>query len=136
MKNMLQFLLVLTAIAAAYPQNIAGSITGMVTDSSGAVVPTAKAVARNTGTGGVTTVQADAEGVYWLRNLPVGEYTITVESAGFQKFEAKDVRLQVNEVVRVDVPMRVGAMTETVTVAGNAVTVDTTTSTLKSVVDP
>ncbi|MBI2686860.1 MAG: TonB-dependent receptor [Acidobacteria bacterium] len=122
-------------LSIAYSQNVSGSITGIVTDSTGGVLPNARASARNTGTGALFAAQADADGTYWLRNLPVGTYNVTVEAGGFQKFEAKDVRLQVNEVARVDVRMSVGAITETVTVQGNALTVDTTSSTLKAVVD-
>ncbi|HEU0119721.1 MAG TPA: carboxypeptidase regulatory-like domain-containing protein [Bryobacteraceae bacterium] len=123
------------ASVPALCQAVTGTITGIVTDSSGAVVPNAKASARNMGTAAVFSATADTEGVYWLRNLPVGSYSVNVEASGFQKFEATDVRLQVNETARVDVRMKVGSMTETVTVQGNAVTVDTTTSTLKAVVD-
>ncbi len=122
-------------VPAAFAQNVSGSITGVVTDPSGGTVPNARASARNAGTGAVFNAQSDGDGTYWLRNLPVGAYTVNVEAGGFQKFEAKDVRLQVNEVARVDVRMTVGALTETVTVQGSAVAVDTTTSTLKSVVD-
>ena len=121
--------------SAGWAQNVSGSITGVVTDSSGGVVPSAKATARNTGTAAVFTALTSADGVYFLRNLPVGEYDIVVEAGGFQKFEVKDIRLQVNEVSRLDVRLSVGATTETVTVQANAVTVDTTTSTLKAVVD-
>ena len=139
MKILRNCTLLLAALAVSVPaalaQNVAGSITGVVTDSSGGTVPAARATARNAGTGASFNAQADADGTYWLRNLPVGAYNITVEAGGFQKFEAKDVRLQVNEVARIDVKMSVGAITETVTVQGNAVTVDTTTSTLKAVDD-
>jgi len=135
MKLVLAFALTAIGGAAALAQNVSGSITGTVTDTSGGVVPAAKATARNTGTGATFTAATDNDGVYWLRNLPVGGYDLLVEAGGFQKFEAKDVRLQVNEIARLDVRLGVGATTETVTVAANAVTVDTTTSTLKAVVD-
>ena len=123
------------AVPPGYSQNVTGSITGVVTDASGGLVPNAKATARNIGTSAVFTAQSGSDGAYWLRNLPVGAYNVSVEAGGFQKFEAKDIRLQVNEVARVDVRMSVGAITETVTVQANTVTVDTTTSTLKAVVD-
>lgn len=123
------------ATPLAFAQNVTGAITGSVTDSSGGSVPNAKATARNTGTGAIFTAVSDNEGTYWLRNLPVGGYDTIVEAGGFQKFESKDVRLQVNEVARIDVRLSVGATSETVTVEANAVTVDTTTSTLKTVVD-
>ena len=80
-------------VPAAFAQNVSGSITGVVTDPSGGTVPNARASARNAGTGAVFNAQSDGDGTYWLRNLPVGAYTVNVEAGGFQKFEAKDVRL-------------------------------------------
>lgn len=116
-------------------QNVTGSFTGVVTDPTGAVVPNARVNARNTGTSALFPTQTDSEGVYWVRNVPIGVYDISGEVVGFQKFEVRQVRVQVNEVTRVDIKLSVGATTETVTVQGSAVVVDTTTATLKTVVD-
>jgi outer membrane receptor protein involved in Fe transport len=128
-------LIVLLAAPFAFSQNIYGSFTGVVTDSSGSVAPNALVTARNTGTAAVFTSRSDGEGTFWIRNLPVGVYDITGELSGFQKFEVRGVRVQVDEVVRVDMKLSIGAATETVTVAGVASVVDTTTATLKGVVD-
>src|SRR2546427_9423309 len=119
----------------AFCQNVNGTFTGVVTDATGAVAPNASVTARNTGTSAAFTAHSDGEGVYWIRNIPVGVYDITAESPGFQKFETKGVRVQVNEIVRVDVKISVGSTNETVTVTGAATIVDTTTATLKAVVD-
>lgn len=128
-------LIVLLAMTPVFGQNIFGSFTGVVTDSSGGVAPNALITARNTGTGAVFSAHTDGEGVFWIRNLPVGLYDITAELSGFQKFDVKGVRVQVDEVVRVDMRLSVGSTTDTVTVAGVASVVDTTTATLKAVVD-
>src|SRR5262249_40141162 len=74
-------------------------------------------------------------GTYARRALPVGVYTLTAELRGFKKFETSGVRVQVTEVVRVDVTLTLGEVTETVAVSGLAVTVGTQTPTLKTVVD-
>ena len=118
-----------------FGQNIYGSFTGVVTDSSGSLVPSAIVTARNTATAAVFKSRSDGEGVFWIRNLPVGVYDITGELTGFQKFEARDVRVQVDEVVRVDIRLSIGSNSETVTVTDVASVVDTTTATLKAVVD-
>jgi len=128
-------LMVVLAAPSAFSQSIYGSFTGIVTDSSGSVVPNAQVTARNTGTAAVFTSRSDGEGTFWIRNLPVGVYDITGELSGFQKFEVPGVRVQVDEVVRVDMKLSIGAATETVTVAGVGSVVDTTTATLKAVVD-
>jgi len=112
-----------------------GTFTGVITDATGAVAPNASVTARNTGTSAAFTARSDGEGVYWIRSIPVGVYDITAESPGFQKFEARGIRVQVNEIVRVDIKLNLGSTTETVTVTGAATIVDTSTATLKAVVD-
>ena len=126
---------VVLAAPSVFSQRIYGSFTGVVTDPSGGVAPNALVTAHNTGTGAAFTAHSDAEGVFWIRNLPVGVYDLTGELPGFQKFDVKGVRVQVDEVVRVDMRLTVGATTETVTVAAVASVVDTNSATLKAVVD-
>jgi len=131
----MRHLIAVFLLATAAWADVTGTITGVVTDASGAVVPRAEVVAINTGTNAPFRAFSDEQGVYFLRGLPVGIYSLTGTLRGFKKFETKDVRLQVNEVVRVDVPLVVGETAETVTVVGEAVHVDTTTATLRTVVD-
>ena len=137
MKNMLVRLLpiaLLTAVSA-FSQNINGTFTGVISDATGGVTPNANITARNVATAAMFSAKSDEVGAYVLRNIPVGVYDITGELPGFQKFEAKGVRVQVGEVIRVDMRLSVGNATETVTVNAATNTVDTTSSTLKSVVD-
>src|SRR5436189_5191584 len=99
MKNLIRrSLAILPALlltGSPFGQNVNGTFTGIVTDTTGAVAPNASITARNTGTSAVFTARSDGEGVYWIRNIPVGVYDITAEVRGFQKFETKDVRVQV-----------------------------------------
>src|SRR5262245_7090709 len=115
--------------------DVTGTITGVVTDPTGAVVPNSEIVALNTGTNARFRAMSDAQGVYFLRSLPVGVYNLAVTHPCFRNCETKDVRLQFNEVVRVDVALAVGETSDAVTVAGEIVHVDTTTATLRTVVD-
>src|SRR5260370_21288391 len=128
-------LIIVLAARVGFSQNIYGCFTGIVTDSSGSVVPSALVTARNTGTAAVFTSRSDGEGTFWIRNLPVGVYAITGELTGFQKFEVPRGRVQVDEVVRVVIKLSVGAAAEQVTVAGVGSVLDTTTATLKAAVD-
>lgn len=121
--------------AAAHAQNVNGVITGRVLDPSGATVPNASVAAVNTGTAARFTTTSSDEGYYTLPALPVGVYDIRVEAAGFQAFTVQGIRLQVNETIRVDASLVVGASTETVTVTAESVVVDTISPTLKAVVD-
>lgn len=118
-----------------YSQNVTASIAGAVTDPSGAVIPSVEVVATNEGTSARFQAVTDSNGQYTIRALPIGTYTLTAEAQGFRKYENRHVRVQVNEVARVDIALSVGAATETVTVTAEVVTVDTTSAVLKTVVD-
>jgi hypothetical protein len=129
------FLLGLGAALPLAAQNVTGSIAGVVKDGTGAVVPNATVTAMNAGTRATFQATSDSEGGYSIRAIPIGIYDLAAEVAGFKKFEARGIRLQVNEVARVDILLALGATTEAITVSGVVVNVDTTSSTLKTVVD-
>jgi len=116
-------------------QNVTGSVAGVVKDPSGSVVPSITVLAINEGTGARFQTTTDSDGQYTIRAVPIGVYSLTAEAQGFKRFETVGVRLQVNEVARVDITLAIGATTETVTVNSEVVTVDTTTAVLKTVVD-
>ena len=122
-------------VAAAHAQNVTGTISGVVRDPTGAVVPNAVLRATNTGTSASFQAVSNSEGQYAIRTIPIGEYELEAEAAGFKKWETAGIRLQVDEIARVDIVLSVGAATESVTVTGDVVNVDTETATLKNVVD-
>src|SRR6476646_1831373 len=122
-------------VTTSYAQNVTGSIVGMVRDPTGAVVPGATVRAINTGTSASFQGTSNAEGQYAIRTIPIGEYKMEVEASGFKKYETTGIRLQVDEIARVDIPLSVGAATESVTVSAETVSVDTETATPKNVVD-
>jgi hypothetical protein len=122
-------------VAAAFAQNVTGSIAGVVRDPSSSVVASITVLAVNEGTGARFQAATDSDGQYTIRAVPIGVYSLSAEAPGFKRFETSGVRLQVNEVARVDITLAIGATTETVTVRSEVVTVDTTTAVLKSVVD-
>ena len=124
-------------VLAAPPLWGQGSVTifGAVTDSSEAVIPGASVTVTNQETGLTRTVETDASGDYLVGQLPIGVYTVRVESAGFKTFSQTDIQVQVDDNRRVDVTLEVGEVTETVTVAAEATQVDTRSGTLREVVD-
>lgn len=127
------FLLILTA--AGFAQNPSGSIAGVVKDETGAVIPTATVAAVQEATNARWTATADSAGAYTFRALPIGSYRIEVEMAGFKRYEATGIRVQVNETARVDPILGIGSVTESIEVEASVVHVDTETGTLKTVVD-
>ena len=95
-----------------------GTITGTITDASGAVVPGAQITATQTTTGVARATNTDAQGFYTLTFLPIGDYEITVSQAGFATLDRKGIVLNADSTVALNLTLRVGAATETVTVTG------------------
>ncbi len=116
-------------------QTTTGAITGVIRDAASGVLPGVTVKATHEGTNAETAAVSNDEGVYVLRGLPVGRYTVVAERQGFQAARNTNVVVRVNEDVRLDIGLKVGAVTETVTVSGTATTVDTTSGTLRTVVD-
>ena len=112
-----------------------GSISGTVTDSSGANVPGAVVAATQTKTGRKTTVNSNDAGAYVFPAMAPEQYTISATARGFQQYVQTGVILQANQAATVNIVLQVGAVTETVNVEANAVQVDTTTGTLSQVID-
>lgn len=112
-----------------------GRLTGVARDEAGASVPGALITATNVGTSATLDATTDAEGIYTLRTVPVGAYTVTVEATGFKKSVFPDVIVNVNEDTRLDPSLTVGVVSEEVTITGQTTQVDTTTPTLKNVID-
>jgi hypothetical protein len=110
----------LICAVAAFAQGDRGTITGTVTDPTGAVVPNAAIQVTSSDTAAVYQVATTNTGNYTLANLPVGTYVLTVESPGFKKFERPGLVVQVAETERVDAVLQVGASTDTVTVNAEA----------------
>src|SRR5258708_39339767 len=103
-------LLVLTFCAASWAQDT-GSITGTVTDSSGAAVVSAAVVVASPDHGIDRHTVTNSAGEYNASALPGGTYNVLVTATGFKKFQAKGVVLDVAQKARVDVALQVGAAT-------------------------
>jgi len=113
-------LAVLPLTCALLGQSNRGAITGTVSDSTGSLVPGVEVVLVNTDTGAKSDTVTTGTGNYSLLQLPVGTYTLTVEKAGFSKFEQSNIQVQVAVTTRVDVVLKVGAATESVTVTAES----------------
>lgn len=110
-------------------------ITGTVTDPQGAVLPGAKVTAKNEATGVTYSAQTSSAGAYSFESLPVGNYEIKVEAAGFRTYTSAANVLTVGAPLVVEVPMQVGAATEIVSVTGSYEKLTTTNAALGDVVE-
>jgi hypothetical protein len=120
--------------APAAVAQVSASISGNVTDATGGAVPAATITARNVETGVERTVTTDAEGVYRLLVLPVGEYQIRTAKAGFSESVREGVHLSVGQQAVVDVALRVGNVEQQIRVVEDASPVSTTTSDISGLV--
>ncbi len=113
-------MLCLLLAATAHAQSDRGTITGTVTDSSGAVVPGAIVVAENPQTGTRHETVSTSTGSYTLPQVPVGVYNLTVALEGFGRFHQEGIRIYVAQSARVDAKLLVGGVAEEVNVIANA----------------
>ncbi len=129
-----EVLIVLAAVAissgVALAQSTAADIVGTVRDPSGAVVPAVVVKAVQAETNFIRETQTNADGIYEFRILPPGTYTLTAEVAGFKKYINEDIPLASRQVLRIEISLVVGSITENVTVVSEVPMVNTETGTL------
>jgi hypothetical protein len=129
-RSMLLFCLVLfaacllTGLAGA--QTVTGSITGQVTDASGAAIPNATVTAVSIDTGVSTPAQTNKDGFYTIRFLPIGQYKVTTAAAGFSERATAPFALEINQTIKIDTALKVGAASTTVEVTESAPILNTT----------
>jgi len=121
------FALVVNVAAQGGPR---GAISGTVKDEKGAAVAGAQINLVNSTTG-VTerTATSDSSGGFNMAQLPIGDYRLTVTATGFSKAEVPDVKVNVSETTTVNVPLKVGQISESVTVTGAATEIQLSSAT-------
>ncbi|MFN7934540.1 MAG: TonB-dependent receptor [Bryobacteraceae bacterium] len=125
--------LILTLPAAA--QSTSSTVSGKITDPSGATVPAASITASNEDTGLRRATTSNDNGVYVVPLLPPGRYRLSVQKDGFKPITRSGIVLQVDQVARIDFVLDLGAVAETVEVTDNAPLLQQDTSALGQVVD-
>jgi hypothetical protein len=119
----------------AWGQEVTASITGTVSDPSGAAVPGAAVTARSTERGLSYTATTNDSGLYRIAQLPVGTYTLRVEKSGFAVASHPAFVLTLNQVARIDTTMKVGQTSETVEVTAAAPVMETDTTQVDTVIN-
>jgi len=128
----LTFMFFALALASA---SITGSISGVVTDASGAVLPGASVIATDTLTGIKTSVKTDAKGFYSLPALPIGTYDLEISHAGFKTYRKTGMVIDANAAIRADAGLDVGAISEQVEVRMDSVHVETQSTQMGEVIE-
>jgi hypothetical protein len=123
------FVPLVLAGALSQAQTFRGGINGTITDASGASISGAKITAIDTATAAVRDTVSSGAGEFSFNDLPQSTYTVTAEAAGFQSTKATGVRVDAGKVYTLPIRLSVAQQAETVEVAADALSLDTTTTT-------
>jgi hypothetical protein len=126
-------LFLVAALAAALPcllmaDVLYGTLTGTVTDKSGAVVPNVTVTVTNQDTGAVRISTTGAQGDYLVPNLLSGTYTVSLQGPGFAGYTQKNITIEINRQVRVDGTLQPAGVSQSVTVTGATPVLQTETA--------
>lgn len=127
------FSLAIFLVPSAQSQENA-TITGTVTDSSGAAVPNAAISLTSQATGQVRQTVSNTDGIYSFGNVGVGHFTLSASATGFQRFTRTDIVVNTAQTLKEDVGLAVGSEGQTITVQANALQVQTETSELSNLI--
>ncbi len=133
MKTLKIVLLWLAAVmmpAISPAQDAAGKIFGTVYDQQGAVIPGAQIHVTNSATGDIRSAATDKDGSFQVLALPIGSYKLTAEHSGFRTVNSAEQKLQINQSLRIDIKMQVGATDQSIDVGAEASPVETVNPTL------
>jgi len=136
MKVLFALLLCAFAFIPTHAQTITGDINGTVTDAGGAVIPGASVTVTNVDTGVAVSTTSNSAGVYSVRFLQIGNYTVSVIAKGFEKTVVPAFTLESGQIAKIDAKLTVGAATTTVQVSGNfAPLINAQNGTVDSIID-
>jgi len=120
---------------SAAAQTVTGTLSGTITDVSGAVVPEIEVTAKNVETGLTRSTKTNGEGYYLMSFLPLGAYNVTVEAKGFKKTTKTDVQIELNKNTVSNFSLEVSVVGEAVQITGETPQIETTTGEIKHSLD-
>ena len=123
-------------VVSVHAQFGSGALTGTVTDPSGAAVVGAQLTLTNRATGSQARFTSDDRGDYTFRNVPPGTYDLSVTGSGFENYTQKNIEVTINQSVRADVVLKVGAQNETISVEGDNSLINYDNGTVQGGADP
>jgi len=119
----------------AFAQSDNATVSGIVKDPTGAVIPKAKVVLKNQSTGLTREATTNESGNYVIPTVPPGYYTVTMEATGFKKYESKDNKVDPGTPANFSGALQVGALTETIEVTATVTALQTETGALGKLVE-
>jgi Carboxypeptidase regulatory-like domain/TonB dependent receptor len=133
LKRFFLCLFILSGVSFLYGQSTFGTIVGVVKDPAGAVIAQAQVAVTNEGTNVTQRTSTDQNGRYEVSHLNPGSYTVALQSTGFAQFQDRNILLETGQILRIDVQLSLGSVSETISVTGQAAAIDTETGTISDV---
>ncbi|MBI4909369.1 MAG: TonB-dependent receptor [Acidobacteria bacterium] len=131
----MKLMLLLAGAAVGLAQSPHGTIAGTISDSLGAVVANVEVVAQETGTGLTFRSKSSENGTYFIPSVPIGGLTVTASAPGFKTFRRQGLTMEVDQRMRLDITLELGAVTETVTVNEELPRIATDDSTVGAIIE-
>ena len=125
----------LGVLEPAWGQEVTAAITGTVVDSSGAAIKDAPVTAKDVDRGTIWTVRTESSGIFTITRLPVGNYSVSVEVAGFEKAVYPQFTLTLNQTASLNFQLKVGSVSSTVEVTGAAPILQTQSTEVSTLID-
>src|SRR5260370_41248661 len=117
-------------------QEVSAGITGRVTDPSGSAIVGATVTAKDLDRGTEWPTKSNEDGIYAFPRIPAGDYEVKVEAPGFKTYLQERLHLELNQRARLDVPMQVGSLQESVSVNADAALLQTDTTQVGTQINP
>lgn len=133
--SLLSIVISFGSLQSLQAQSSQATIAGIVTDARGAVLSHASIIVKNISTGIVTTAQSNDSGVYSVPNLPIGEYSVIVEQAGFRRYEVDSVVLTTGHIVGINAVLSPAGDNQTVEVSAAPLELETRTSEIGQIIE-
>jgi outer membrane receptor protein involved in Fe transport len=127
-------LLLFGFVCSLSAQEITGTISGTVSDPSGAAIPQATVTITRLETGATRQTETSDAGVFFFNSVPIGSYTLSVEKGGFKRYESSGLLLHVNDKLDLAIKMTVGNVSEKVLVSGQTPLLQTESAELSSLI--
>ena len=128
-------LVIAISTTASLSAQTAGTISGHIDDSTGATIPEAEVTLKNVGTGTERKTVTTGSGDYTFTEVPVGVYTVSATHAGFKTASSTNVQVQIQQSVRLDFTLQVGAVTDSIEVEASGTLLQAENATLGTVVE-
>src|SRR5258706_13680328 len=136
MRSIFRFVVIILLVGVpAFAQMETATLSGVISDPNGRVVPDVEVSATRIETGTAVTTKTNAAGVYFFTGLMPGHYHLMVRKPGFKEIAIKEFELYVQDKLEQNFSLEIGSVSETVTVSANGLNVNTTDASVSTVID-